>query len=79
MFQDGPIAVVVAKPFSNPSCTPIALLRDSLRVFLEFLSIELHRFAFNLENVPYHLDCPIRPFTCLNQTVKLIENKRQDC
>jgi len=51
--QDGPVAVVSAKPFSNPSCNSTALLRDSFRVFLEFPSVDLHRFALSTENVPH--------------------------
>ena len=77
MFQDGPVAVVSAKPFSNPSCNSTALLRDSLRVFLEFPSVDLHRFALSTENVSYRPDWLIRPFTCLNPPIELIENKRR--
>ena len=77
MFQDGPVAVVSAKPFSNPSCRSAALLRDSLRVFLEFPSVDLHRFALSPENVPCRLVWLIRPFTCLNLPERLPENKRQ--
>ena len=77
MFQDGPVAVVSAKPFSNPSCNSTALLRDSFRVFLEFPSVDLHRFALSPENVPHRSESAIRPFTCLNYSLELVENKRR--
>lgn len=72
MFQDGPIAVVLAKPSSDPSCTVVALLQDL--VFLEFPSTTLHRLAIWHEKAPRHPEYSARPFTCLDLAFGLTQN-----